>query len=90
MPAKSQSSYRQTFLNLKLYQPFVEFFRVVYFASLFVDTLTYFLSQEYAENFHKAKIGIMELPYTSEEQLIDIGIPSGPRKRILENIKHLY
>jgi len=46
--------------------------------------------EDYAENFHKAKIGIMELPYTSEEQLKGIGIPSGPRQRILENIKHLY
>ncbi|XP_065058258.1 uncharacterized protein LOC135686037 isoform X1 [Rhopilema esculentum] len=46
--------------------------------------------EEYSKLFQKAKIGIMELPYTSDEQLKGAGIPAGPRKRILENIKHLY
>lgn len=53
----------------------------------FLDRIGY---EEYSSLFRKARIGIMELPYLSEQQLKDIGIPSGPACRIVENVKQLY
>lgn len=40
--------------------------------------------EKYAPNFEAEKIGIMELPYLTEERLQKIGIPMGPRMRILQ------
>ena len=40
--------------------------------------------QNYIPNFEKHKIGILELPYMNEEKLAKIGIPEGPRQRILQ------
>ncbi|XP_076359348.1 uncharacterized protein LOC143251897 [Tachypleus tridentatus] len=40
--------------------------------------------EKYAASFEGEKIGIMELPYLTEERLQKIGIPMGPRMRILQ------
>lgn len=40
--------------------------------------------QKYATNFENEKIGIKELPYLTEERLQKMGIPMGPRIRILQ------
>eukprot|EP00794_Sanderia_malayensis_P020290 gene20290-22276_t len=45
--------------------------------------------EEYSPLFHKGRIGLMELPYLSEEQLIELGLPLGPASRIIENAKHV-
>ncbi|XP_068207288.1 serine-rich adhesin for platelets-like isoform X2 [Palaemon carinicauda] len=40
--------------------------------------------EKYAGIFEQEKIGMLELPYLSEERLQKIGIPMGPRLRILQ------
>ncbi len=40
--------------------------------------------QKYALHFEQERIGIMELPYLTEERLQKMGIPMGPRLRILQ------
>lgn len=40
--------------------------------------------QKYAALFEQEKIGMLELPYLTEERLHKIGIPMGPRLRILQ------
>jgi len=40
--------------------------------------------EKYAAHFETEKIGIIELPYLTEERLQKIGIPMGPRMRILQ------
>ncbi|XP_064082361.1 uncharacterized protein LOC135198575 isoform X2 [Macrobrachium nipponense] len=40
--------------------------------------------EKYAGLFEQEKIGMLELPYLSEERLQKIGIPMGPRLRILQ------
>ncbi|KAG8179679.1 hypothetical protein JTE90_021276 [Oedothorax gibbosus] len=40
--------------------------------------------EKYATNFENEKIGIKELPYLTEERLQKMGIPMGPRIRILQ------
>ncbi|XP_023218810.1 uncharacterized protein LOC111621009 isoform X1 [Centruroides sculpturatus] len=40
--------------------------------------------EKYAPQFELEKIGIMELPYLTEDRLQKIGIPMGPRMRILQ------
>lgn len=40
--------------------------------------------QKYASAFEQERIGIMELPYLTEERLNKMGIPMGPRLRILQ------
>ncbi|XP_054721786.1 uncharacterized protein LOC129231482 [Uloborus diversus] len=40
--------------------------------------------EKYASNFENEKIGIKELPYLTEERLQKMGIPMGPRVRILQ------
>ena len=42
------------------------------------------LLQRYIPNFETEKIGMIELPYLNEERLMKIGIPMGPRLRILQ------
>ncbi|XP_041351726.1 uncharacterized protein LOC121370508 isoform X2 [Gigantopelta aegis] len=40
--------------------------------------------ERYAKNFENEHIGMIELPYMTEERLESIGIPMGPRLRILQ------
>ena len=47
----------------------------------FLQNLGY---EKYAGIFEEAKIGMLELPYLSEERLEKLGIPLGPRIRILQ------
>ena len=49
--------------------------------SYFLQNLGY---EKYAGIFEEAKIGMLELPYLSEERLEKLGIPLGPRIRILQ------
>ena len=49
--------------------------------SIFSQNLGY---EKYAGIFEEAKIGMLELPYLSEERLEKLGIPLGPRIRILQ------
>ncbi|XP_065882729.1 dentin sialophosphoprotein-like isoform X2 [Dysidea avara] len=48
---------------------------------LFLKKLGY---EQYLSYFEREKIGLVELPYITEEQLIQLGIPMGPRQRILD------
>uniref|UniRef100_T1JCP6 SAM domain-containing protein n=1 Tax=Strigamia maritima TaxID=126957 RepID=T1JCP6_STRMM len=48
---------------------------------LFLKKLGY---EKYASNFENERIGMIELPYLTEERLQKIGIPMGPRMRILQ------
>ena len=48
---------------------------------LFLKNLGY---EKYASVFEEAKIGMLELPYLSEDRLEKLGIPMGPRMRILQ------
>ena len=54
--------------------------------------LSYFNSryEKYASLFEEAKIGMLELPYLSEDRLEKLGIPLGPRIRILQEAKIPY
>ncbi|XP_071479131.1 uncharacterized protein [Diadema antillarum] len=49
--------------------------------SLFLEDLGY---EKYLPKFEKAGITMMEMPYVSEEKLETIGIPIGPRLRIMQ------
>ena len=44
----------------------------------------FIIPQKYAAMFEKEGIGMVELPYLTEERLHLIGIPVGPRLRILQ------
>lgn len=48
---------------------------------LFLKNLGY---EKHAAVFEEAKIGMLELPYLSEDRLEKLGIPMGPRMRILQ------
>ena len=39
--------------------------------------------QQYISRFLNERIGLLELPHVTEEQLVDLGIPLGPRLRIM-------
>ena len=39
--------------------------------------------QKYAPLFERERIGMLELPYMTEERLQKLGVPIGPRLRIL-------
>ena len=43
-----------------------------------------FLSQKYAALLEKEKVGAAELPYVGEDKLRALGVPLGPRMRILK------
>lgn len=43
-----------------------------------------FSFQKYSINFEKEHIGMIELPYMTEERMEKIGIPMGPRLRIIQ------
>ncbi|KAG7198059.1 hypothetical protein KM043_018229 [Ampulex compressa] len=51
---------------------------------LFLRELGY---EKYASAFEKEKVGMVELPYLSEERLQKMGIPLGPRLRILQEAR---
>lgn len=40
--------------------------------------------QKYATLFENERIGLVELPYLTEERLHKLGIPLGPRLRIMQ------
>ena len=40
--------------------------------------------ERYLRHFEEEKIGMVELPYISEDRLQRLGIPMGPRMRILQ------
>ncbi|KAA0203456.1 hypothetical protein HAZT_HAZT003824 [Hyalella azteca] len=48
---------------------------------LFLRKLGY---EKYAPVFEQEKIGMLELPYLDEDRLLKLGIPLGPRVRILQ------
>lgn len=41
-------------------------------------------SQKYASLFEAERVGMIELPYLGEERLQKLGVPLGPRLRILQ------
>merc|ERR1711997_14087 len=43
--------------------------------------------EKYASIFEDARIGMLELPYLTEDRLEKLGIPTGPRLRILQEAK---
>lgn len=49
--------------------------------NIFLKKLGY---EKYSVNFEKEHIGMIELPYMTEERLEKIGVPMGPRLRILQ------
>ncbi|XP_070513333.1 uncharacterized protein [Cardiocondyla obscurior] len=51
---------------------------------LFLRELGY---EKYAAAFEKEKVGMVELPYLSEERLQKMGVPLGPRLRILQEAR---
>ena len=51
---------------------------------LFVCLFVFFFLQKYAPLFDQEKIGMIELPYLTEERLHKMGLPMGPRIRILQ------
>ncbi len=51
---------------------------------LFLKDLGY---EKYASAFEEAKIGLLELPYLSEDRLDRLGVPMGPRMRILQEAR---
>uniref|UniRef100_A0A0K2TIL8 Putative LOC100168618 [Acyrthosiphon pisum] n=1 Tax=Lepeophtheirus salmonis TaxID=72036 RepID=A0A0K2TIL8_LEPSM len=51
---------------------------------IFLKNLGY---EKYASVFEDSKIGLLELPYLSEDTLEKLGIPMGPRMRILQEAK---
>ncbi|XP_038642068.1 uncharacterized protein LOC119957921 isoform X3 [Scyliorhinus canicula] len=42
--------------------------------------------EKYVPHFENAAMGVMELPYLNEERLVQLGIPLGPRLRILHEV----
>ncbi|XP_029171025.1 uncharacterized protein LOC114940490 isoform X2 [Nylanderia fulva] len=51
---------------------------------LFLRELGY---EKYAAAFEKEKVGMVELPYLSEDRLQKMGVPLGPRLRILQEAR---
>ncbi|XP_072763375.1 uncharacterized protein [Anoplolepis gracilipes] len=51
---------------------------------LFLRELGY---EKYATAFEKERVGMVELPYLSEERLQKMGVPLGPRLRILQEAR---
>lgn len=48
-----------------------------------IDKIYYSL-QKYAPLFESERVGMIELPYLGEERLQKLGVPLGPRLRILQ------
>ena len=51
--------------------------------------ILYFFQQRFADNFEAEQVGILEMAYMTEERLQSLGIPLGPRLRIMEEVKKL-
>lgn len=49
----------------------------------------FLLQQRFADNFEAEQVGVLELSYMTEERLQSLGIPLGPRLRIMEEVKKL-
>ena len=45
--------------------------------------------QRFADNFEAEQVGILEMAYMTDERLQSLGIPLGPRLRIMEEVKKL-
>lgn len=43
--------------------------------------------QRFVDNFEAEQVGILEVAYMTEERLQGLGIPLGPRLRIMEEVK---
>lgn len=54
--------------------------------AIFLKKLGY---ERFADNFEAEQVGILELSYMTEERLQSLGIPLGPRLRIMEEVKKL-
>lgn len=54
---------------------------------LFLKKLGY---EKYVSNFKSEHIGMIELPYMTEERLEKIGVPMGPRLRILQEAQQCF
>lgn len=48
------------------------------------SNLSEFPFQKYANLFESERVGMIELPYLGEERLQKLGVPLGPRLRILQ------
>mgnify|MGYP001796211277 CR=1 FL=1 len=46
-------------------------------------------SQRFTARFEAEQVGILELPYMTEERLQSLGIPLGPRIRIMEESRKI-
>lgn len=56
---------------------------IIYFLILILKKRIIFL-QKYAGLLEKEKVGAAELPYVGEDKLRALGVPLGPRMRILK------
>lgn len=56
---------------------------IIYFNYFFL-LITAFPPQKYAALLEKEKVGAAELPYVGEDKLRALGVPLGPRMRILK------
>lgn len=54
--------------------------------AIFLKKLGY---ERFADNFEAEEVGILELSYMTEERLQGLGIPLGPRLRIMEEVKKI-
>lgn len=45
--------------------------------------------QKYSKHFEAEKIGLAELMHLNEDRLLKLGIPMGPRIRIMQEAKNL-
>lgn len=50
--------------------------------NLYLDGVS--MLQKYASLFENERVGLVELPYLTEERLHKLGIPLGPRLRIMQ------
>jgi len=48
------------------------------------------VQQKYLPHFQSEHIGMLELPYMTEDRLEKIGIPMGPRLRILHEVAQCF
>lgn len=46
-------------------------------------------AQKYSKHFEAEKIGLTELVHLNEDRLLKLGLPMGPRIRILQEAKNL-
>lgn len=58
-------------------------FNILFYHSIFY-LLPFSHIQKYANLFEAERVGMIELPYLGEERLQKLGVPLGPRLRILQ------